>query len=127
MKESNLSFLDGFFGPPSSVKKSKVQMAFDWDKAATAIKEIYKTHPSLLAEAGLQGDWKYTGGIIFEDGKPTNENYTYLSSNWAIPTLILSWDGQEQLEFECWREEDERFCCYTKWDETSLNILGIPL
>lgn len=51
-----------------------------------------------------------------------------LSSNWAIPTLILSWDGQEQKEVECYIEEEgSRFNFESKWDDKSLEILGIEL
>lgn len=129
MKVSTLSFLDGFTAKNASDAKSKgaVQMSFDWDKAASIIKEKFASHPDLEAEAGLQGDWDYTGGVIFENGKPTNDHYTYLSSNWAKPTLLLSWNGEEQEEIECWIEYSERFTSQTKWDETSIAILGINL
>lgn len=124
MKKSELTFTEGFTcGKAQEAKKrGDIQMAFDWDKAAEIIKERLKTNPSLVAEAGLQGDWSHTGGIIFEEGKPTNENYTYLSSNWAKPTLEI--DGED---IECWTEENERFDYDTKWDDVSLGILGIAL
>lgn len=129
MKKSNLTFAQGFLGIESGVAKSqgKKQMAFDWDIAAKIIKEKLKLHPDLKAEAGLQGDWDYTGGVIFENGKPTNEDYTFLSSNWAKPTLILEWDGREQEETECSIEESERLTAKSKWDSISLEILGIEL
>lgn len=116
MKQQNISFLDG---------KGVKSKAFDWDKAAQIIKNHLREHPDLIAEAGLRGDWDYTAGIIFENGKPTKEHYTYLSSNWAAPTLILSWDGDEQEELECSIEANERFDSDTKWDEISLAIIGI--
>ena len=127
MKKSELSFADGFLGTNAEVaaKKGKPTKAFDWDKAAEIIKEHLQEHPDMKAEAGLQGDWNYTGGVIFEDGKPTNENYTYLSSNWAAPTLILEWDGSEQIEVEC--STTERYNSDSKWDAASLAILGIEL
>lgn len=129
MKTSNLSFADGFLG--IEAKKAKLagnlQMAFNWDKAAQIIKEEFKKHPDLKAEAGLQGDWDYTGGVIFENGKPINNSYTYLSSNWAKPTLILEWDGIEQKEIVCEIEECKRFNSSTKWDDISLSILGLNL
>lgn len=129
MKQSNLSFSEGFLGIQSQVAraKGKEMRAFDWDKAASIIKENFSVHKDLKAEAGLQGDWAYTGGFIFSDGKPTNEDYTYLSSNWATPTLILSWEGEEQMEIECHCTENERFHSESKWDENSLAILGIGL
>jgi len=130
MKQSNLSFADGFIGAEAIQAKAKgnKHLAFDWDKAAQLIKEHFATHPDLTAEAGLKGDWNYTGGTIFKKGFPTNDSYTYLASNWAKPTLILSWDKNEQLEVECSIIEDEsRFNEHSKWDETSMNILGINL
>lgn len=130
MKKSELAFFDASTGMRAKQAKSegKTQQAFDWDKAAEIIKEKLKQFPNLTAEAGLQGDWAYTGGIIFEEGKPTNDSYTYLSSNWAKPTLIISEDGEEILETECYSEAaDSRFNDSTKWDEESLKILEINL
>lgn len=130
MKRSDLTFSEGFAGIQSKIarKKGAPQMKFDWDKAAAIIKERFSNHPDLIAEAGLQGDWDYTGGTIFEDGKPTNDEYTYLSSNWAKPTLILSCDGKEQEEIECFTtDEESRFNEYSEWDECALKILGITL
>ena len=58
-------------------------MVFDWDKAA----EIIKRFNPECAFAGLRGDWEWTGGCIYSDGKPVMDAYTYLSS---IGTMILS-------------------------------------
>jgi hypothetical protein len=127
MKKSILSFADGFGIMPAMAKKVKLPMAFDWDRAAIIIKERFGQHPDLIAEAGLQNDWAYTGGVIFENGKPTNDNYTYLCSCWATPTLILSWDGLEQEEVECFTAQSERFDSGTKWDEQSLFLLEMQL
>ncbi len=129
MKESNFTFSDGFLGvnAKKAAEENKPVLTFDWDKAAKIIKTHFKEHKDLIAEAGLQEDWEYTGGIIFEDGKPTNDSYTYLSSNWAIPTLILSWDGLEQEEIECFTKLSKRFNKDSKWDDESLKILGIKL
>ena len=83
MKRSDFTFLDGFSGIQAKIARENgdPQMKFDWDKAAEIIKERFSNHPDLIAEAGLQRDWNYTGGAIFKDGKPTNDEYTYLSSN----------------------------------------------
>ncbi len=124
MKKSELSFSEGFTTSRSNNKNP--QMAFDWYVAAEKIKEAFKKHPDLVSEAGLQGDWDYTGGEIFIDGKPTNEPYTYLSSNWAKPTLILRWEGEEQEEIECFIV-NSTFDADSKWDIESLKILGISL
>jgi len=124
MKKSELGFAEGFLSTRGL--NNNPHMAFDWDKAAEIIKDRLKKHPYLIAEAGLQGDWAYTGGEIFRDGKPTNEGYTYLQSNWATPTLILEWDGEEQEEIECYKK-NSRFTSDSKWDDESLKILGIAL
>lgn len=129
MKQSTLSFLDGFTSSNSKLAydKNKPMMAFDWDKAAKIIRETLQQFPNLIAEAGLQQDWNYTGGIIFEKGFPTNESYTYLCSNWATPTLIIECDGLEILETDCCIIETDRFTSDSKWDNESLLILGIQL
>lgn len=129
MKTSNLTFAEGFLGQEAKIGRAlgNSMMAFDWDKAAKIIKNNLKNHKDLIAEAGLQKDWEHTGGEIFNNGKPTTQDYTYLSSNWATPTLILSWDGIEQDELECFTDETERFNSGSKWDNQSLQILGIKL
>lgn len=129
MKTSELGFAEGFLSTRGQIakKQGKPMMTFDWDKAAEIIKNRFKKHKDLVAEAGLERDWNYTGGEIFNDGKPTNEDYTYLSSNWATPTLILSWDGIEQEEIECFTDESERLQSDSKWDDEALKILGIEL
>lgn len=130
MKQSNLTFAEGFLGIQADIAKRNgaIQKVFDWNKAAQIIKDNFANHPDLVAEAGLQGDWDYTGGIIFENGKPSNNSYTYLSSNWATPTLLLFWDGDEQEEIECYVDAaNSTFTEDSKWDENSIAILGIPL
>ena len=128
MRKSDLTFGEGFTSNRATEAKSRgaIHKAFDWDKAAEIIREKYETHKDLVAEAGLEGDWDYTGGEIFSNGKPTNDDYTFLQSNWAIPTLILTYDGNAE-ELECWTEGNDRFNSGSKWDETSLEILGINL
>jgi len=130
MKKSELSFTDGFLGIQANAAKSRGEKmkAFNWDKAAQIIKDKLSEYPNLYAEAGLQGDWNYTGGEIFSDGKPTNSGYTYLSSNWAIPTLLLYNNGDEIAEIECHViQEGTRFNSDSKWDNESIKILGINL
>jgi hypothetical protein len=125
MKNSELTFFEGFLGEQTKTAslKGETQKSFDWNKAATIIKNKLIEYPNLVAEAGLQNDWDYTGGIIFEKGNPQSNNYTYLSSNWSIPTLIISNDDKEILEIECWTTENDRFRSDSKWDEISLTIL----
>lgn len=125
MKESNYSFFGADILAKGYVNKNNPVKAFDWDKAATKIKELLPSYPNLVAEAGLQGDWEYTGGIIFQDGSPNSESYTYLSSTWAIPTLIITVDDEELFEMPCYTNQSKRFNSGSKWDETSLKILGV--
>lgn len=130
MKETQISFMEGFTlgaaKAQAASERGEKAKSFDWNKAASIISHQFKLHPDLIAEAGLQGDWHHTGGVIFTNGHPTNAPYTYLHSAWAIPTLILSWDGCEQLEIECY-ETEGKFNSDSKWDEESLAIIGIPV
>jgi len=67
-------------------------MVFDWIKAAKLIVE----NPEVTIEAGLRGDWEYTGGVIWQDGKPVKE-YVYLASTWAKPEIEIDGDRED-----CW-------------------------
>lgn len=99
--------------------RGRPSMAFDWDKAAQLIKERNATR----ASAGLSGDWEYTGGTIFENGKPVLDSYTYLASTWATPELEI--DGET---IDCWRyASDCGFDSGTKWPASALAILGVEL
>ena len=92
-------------------------MVFDWEKAAELIKE---TKPQ-IATAGLRGDWEYTGGTIWKNGKPVFDSYTYLASTWAVPELHL--DGKI---IPCYRMQSEvpEWHSDTKWPESVLEIVG---
>ncbi len=89
---------------------------FDWNKAAKLIKE----RGAKSASAGLAGDWEYTGGSIFQDGKPDFSEYTYLASTWATPELEI--DGET---IDCWiyQKDSPNWDSDTKWPEESLKIL----
>jgi len=97
-------------------------MVFDWDRAAERIKETNPTR----ASAGLQGDWGWTGGRIWADGKPVphGQTYTYLASTWATPELEL--DGERE---ECFRLIDASpdWDQDTYWPLSALAILGATL
>lgn len=123
MPKSELNFAEGFTS--SRGKNRNQQKVFDWDKAAELIKKYYKEDSNIVVEAGLDGDWDYTGGIIFEESKPTTEHYTYLSSNWAIPILWIKFSNsnKEDEEIPCWITGNTRFNSESKWDEQSLKIL----
>lgn len=89
---------------------------FDWDKAAQIIKERQPTE----ASAGLSEDWEWTGGVIYTNGKPVDETYTYLQSYWAIPELDL--DGEV---IPCWKYKNDTpgWDAKTYWPESALKIL----
>ena len=97
--------------------RGRTEMVFDWDKAAQLIRE--KRPQS--ASAGLAGDWEYTGGTIYEDGKPYMDSYTYLASTWATPELEM-----DEEVVPCYRMENETpdWDAHTKWPESALAILN---
>lgn len=97
--------------------RGKPSMVFDWDKAATIIKE----RGAKSASAGLSGDWEYTGGEILTDGKPNTDEYTYLASTWATPELEI-----EGEYIDCFTTEKPEWDAGTKWPESALNILATP-
>ena len=97
--------------------RGKEEKVFDWDKAARIIKDKNAKH----AEAFLESDREWTGGVIFDDGRPVKDDYTFLASTWATPTLEI--DGDEEIE--CYIMSNETRWNYdTKWPESSLKILN---
>ena len=67
-------------------------MVFDWNKAAQRIRETGTKY----ASAGLQSDWKWTGGPIYDNGIiPAEDTYVYLASTWATPELNLDGDIED--------------------------------
>lgn len=97
--------------------RGKPLMVFDWHKAARLIKE----RGARSASAGLSGDWEYTGDAILEDGEPLESGYTYLSSTWAEPELVI--DGGDPIP--CYIMEDETEWDHnTFWPESALEILS---
>lgn len=98
--------------------RGKPSMVFDWDKAARIIVERVAKH----ASAGLAGDWEYTGGPIFADGKrvPCDATYTYLSSTWATPELRV-----DDYVVDCWRYRDgeDDWDSDTYWPDSAIAIL----
>lgn len=89
---------------------------FDWNKAA----QIIRDKKPNTAEAGLSGDWGYTGGKIYEADQAVTDSYTYLSSNWATPELQI--DGET---IDCWLYEDDsdEWDSGTTWPQSALDIL----
>lgn len=91
------------------------EKVFDWEKAAQIIKE----RKPETASAGLAEDWEWTGGLIYKNGKPVRNEYTYLAFRWATPVLIL--DGEE---IECYQSKGYHgWNADTKWPESALKIL----
>ncbi len=96
-------------------------MVFDWDKAASLIVQ----HDAKNAEAGLDGDWEYTGGNILWDGKPNLDDSTFLASTWATPQLQI-----DDETIDCFIMQDDvpeawgKDFAHIKWPESALNILA---
>ncbi len=99
--------------------KNKPVMVFDWIKAAQIIKD---EQPDVV-EAGLIGDWEWTGGVIYANGEIVEDSYTYLASRWAIPTILL--DGISYRD--CFRmQADTNWDSKTKWPEEAKVVLLAP-
>lgn len=92
-------------------------MVFDWNKAAQIIAE----RKPEVASAGLRDDWGWTGGTIWRDGQPVTDEYTFLSSKWAVPELDI--DGEV---IECFRMQSEvpDWNSATKWPASAMEIVG---
>lgn len=111
MMDTRLAFAMG------QIHKDDEPMVFDWEKAARIIKE----NPGCTASAGLSEDWEYTGGTIFEDGKPVYDESTYLGSKWATPELVVNGITQDCFVMQSERPEwDAR----TRWPAEALAILS---
>jgi len=85
---------------------------FDWDRAA----ELIRDRKPDYVEAGLAGDWEYTGGCIYSDGKADTTSDCYLASTWAIPMIDL--DGNRQ---DCFVMEDE---AHQRWADECIDENG---
>lgn len=104
------------------VNRGREQMVFDWDKAA----EIIRDRKPEWAVAGLQHDMEWTSGVIYEDGYPVTDSYTYLSSTWATPILeIKTHDEAEVEDIPCFRMQHEvpEWRSSTKWPHSAMEIL----
>lgn len=99
--------------------RGKELMVFDWEEAARLIK---KRQPQ-EANAGLAGDWEWTGGSIWRGGKPVpqDDTYTYLASTWATPELDM--DG---VVVDCFKMQSETpgWDSGTYWPQEALNIIN---
>jgi hypothetical protein len=100
------------------LNRGKEMMVFDWDKAATIIRE----KKPFDAFAGLENDLEWTGGTIYKDGNIVQDSYTYLSSTWATPILIL--DGDYENAIACFiMEHQTSWGSDTIWPESAVHIL----
>jgi hypothetical protein len=94
------------------------QMVFDWDKAA----RIISARKPKTAQAGLLGDYDYTIGTIWRDGKiveDDTDSCMHLASNWAMPMLILDYE-----EIECFIYGDQtEWDAHTKWPISARKIV----
>lgn len=100
--------------------RGKERMVFDWDRAA----EIIRDKKPKWAVAGLQHDMEWTSGMIYEDGLPVTDDYTYLSSTWATPILEIK-IGNEVKDIPCFRMQHEvpEWGSSTKWPPSAMDIL----
>lgn len=81
------------------MNRNREQMVFDWDKAATIVKEaskIFKDDPYFYVEVALDGDEGNTVGTMYTDGKPNYSGRAYLASTWAKPKLSLNIDSDSR-------------------------------
>jgi len=99
--------------------RGKELMVFDWEKAARLIKQNKVNR----AYAGLSDDWEWTGGIIFENGKPVpiDRKDVYLASTWATPELQIN-----SKIIPCYKMQNEtpNWDAETYWPEEALKILN---
>ena len=113
MVRKNTDFIGGMFSGARKAQASSVLHYFDFDKALEIIKE--KKPDSV--EAGLAQDWSHTSGYIMKDGKLTNDDYTYLHSRWATPSMTLIYTSGHEEEIDCFRtiKDDEEIEIQQKW------------
>lgn len=97
--------------------KGQEQKVFDWNKAAQPIKD---RQPGYV-EAGLNGDWEYTGGCIYKNGAIVEDESTYLSSNWATPMIEL--DG-DLIECYVMQSQALSWNAATKWPSEAIALLN---
>lgn len=98
--------------------RGQEKMVFDWDKAARLIKDESPSECS----AGLSGDWHFTGGDIYLNGKPVDDEdtYVYLASTWATPQISIDGVLQDCFKME---SETESWGSDTYWPDSALKIL----
>jgi len=103
--------------------RGKELRVFDWEKAATIIKERNMKE----AYAGLLEDWDWENGQILHEGVPTIKGNAsvFLASTWATPVLLI---GNEFIP--CFRIQSKTpgWDHQTFWPREAREILdwGVP-
>lgn len=97
--------------------KKSTHRVFDWLKAVELIKE-YNAKDAI---AGLSTDMFWTSGTILADGKIVTDSYTYLSSDWATPVIVI-----DDVEYDCWKYQHEvqNWNSYTKWPPEAVELFN---
>ena len=96
MSKGYIGFTEGIAIGTSIGYSPDTMKYMDWDK----VEQICKEHPDSIIYAGLQEDWGYTSGKIFDHGVYFDGGNLYDQSKWATP--ILDVDGKE---IECWTKD----------------------
>ena len=68
-------------------------------------------------------------GEILVEGKPYDDDYTYLASRWAVPMLLIynydSDDYSDPEEIPCYLYSNETdWDAHTKWPQSAIDILS---
>lgn len=106
MSKGYIGFAEGILYGEYIGNSPSTMKYMDWNKA----EQICKDHPNSVIYAGLQEDWGYTSGKIFDCGTFYNGGDLFDQSKWATP--ILDVDGEE---IECWTKEPHYETGIPKW------------
>ena len=64
----------------------------------------------MSVEVGLAEDWSFTSGEVWNSNSgyiPQEQTYVYACSNWATPSMSITYlDGTEET-LECWEYGDD--------------------
>lgn len=95
--------------------RGKEMKVFDW---IAAVKIMMETNCN-FAQAGLVEDYDYTVGTILNNKIPVLDDYCYLASTWATPTLYCDGDL-----IECWKLQSQvpDYDEDTKWPDDALKL-----
>lgn len=115
--------LNAYYRSQAATSNADEYMVFDWNKAATLIKE----RGAVRASAGLESDWEWTGGSILENGEPVppEDTYVFLSSSWATPEILI--DGEPMDCFILGKDVPEEWgddWAHVYWPQSALDILN---